>query len=136
MRLLSLLQMVEESVVQRAPRMMTAPTRRQANYAAGRARMLCADGSSLLLHGFPLADGQLCIKATGCNAAGESVMERVVYASAPGFEWRDAADTLAETWIAALAAQPLPEGRHSAGQAEGTTDAAPADSSDELAATG
>ncbi|HEY0946977.1 MAG TPA: hypothetical protein VGD81_16975 [Opitutaceae bacterium] len=131
MRLLSLLQLVEDSVAERAPQLVAAPTRRQANYAAGRARMVCADGSSLLLQGFPLADGQLCIKATGCNAAGEAVIGQEIYASAPGFEWRDAADSLAEAWVSALAAQPAPGGAEAKRDEEPMAD----DASDELAAT-
>lgn len=135
MRLLSLLQLVEDSVVQRAPRLMTAPVRRQANYGEGRARMLCGDGSSLLLHAFPLADGQLCIKAIGYDAKAEPVLEHVIYASAPGFEWNQAAEALAEAWLTALAARAAPVTRVTSADEE-ATDAGSEASSDELAAAG
>lgn len=105
MRLLSLLQLVEGCLVHLAPGMMAVPPRRQANYGAGRARMLCGDGCSLLLHAFPLADGQLCIKAIGYDAKAEPLLEHVIYASAPGFLWSRAAEELAELWVAALEAQ-------------------------------
>ena len=134
MRLLSLLQLVEGCLVHLAPSMVTVPTRRQANYTAGRARLLCSDGSSLLLHAFPLADGQLCIKATGYDAKADPVIEHVIYASAPGFVWMRAAEELAELWVAALEAQAARDSEIRSTPDAATAEAADAD--DELAATG
>jgi hypothetical protein len=128
-RLLSLLTLIESSLSEHeAPSVSRGRPARTVNFHKGLARLSFNDGSgSILLQGFTLADGQICVKAilewTGAGRPGvQSVYPK------EGFNWAGAACRIAEAW---MDGPPAPES-----QASASAMAEPTDDSASLAAAG
>ena len=99
-RLLSLLTLIESALSQNeSTSVAKGRPSRTVNFHKGLARVVFNDGSgSILLQGFTLADGQICVKAmlewTGASKPGvQSVYPK------EGFNWAGAAHRIAEAWM-------------------------------------
>ncbi|MGC4072497.1 MAG: hypothetical protein QM760_08270 [Nibricoccus sp.] len=99
-RLLSLLTLIESSLSQNeAPSVAKGRPMRTVNFHKGLARLSFNDGSgSILLQGFTLADGQICVKAMLEWAGVVKPGVQSVYPS-EGFNWAGAAHRIAEAWM-------------------------------------
>lgn len=99
-RLLSLLTLIESSLSQNeAPSVAKGRPARTVNFHKGLARLSFNDGSgSILLQGFTLADGQICVKAMLEWAGSAKSGVQSVYPK-EGFNWAGAACRIAEAWM-------------------------------------
>jgi hypothetical protein len=94
-RLLSLLALIEDALA--AGSCSGAPLR-SADFRKGIARMTFpADGGSVLVQNFQLADGQLCVRVK-LDRPGALAWEGAIYPQAKGFDWSDAAARIALNW--------------------------------------
>jgi hypothetical protein len=110
-RLLSLLTLIETSLSEHeAASVAKGRPGRTVNFHKGLARMSFNDGSgSILLQGFTLADGQICVKAMleWAGAARSGVQS--IYPK-EGFNWAGAACRVAEAWMDGPPAEEAPVG--------------------------
>jgi hypothetical protein len=98
-RLLSLLSLIEAQLKQYEAPGISSGLQRTVSFHKGLARLMFCDGSgSILLQGFSLADGQICVKAmitwTGQTVTGT----HSIYPTAQ-FNWLGAADRVAQMWM-------------------------------------
>lgn len=94
-RLLSLLALIEGALAEDAR--PGAPLR-SADFRKGIARMTFpADGGSVLVQNFQLADGQLCVRVKLARP-GAVAWEGAIYPQVKGFDWSDAAARIALNW--------------------------------------
>jgi len=99
-RLLSLLTLIESSLSEHeASSVAKGRPMRTVNFHKGLARLSFNDGSgSILLQGFTLADGQICVKAMLEWAGASQPGVQSVYPK-EGFNWAGAACRIAEAWM-------------------------------------
>jgi hypothetical protein len=99
-RLLSLLTLIESSLSEHeASSVAKGRPMRTVNFDKGLARLSFNDGSgSILLQGFTLADGQICVKAMLEWAGATEAGVQSVYPK-EGFNWAGAACRIAEAWM-------------------------------------
>ncbi len=101
-RLLSVLNAVEQALVLNDSPSIAQRPERFVNYQKGVARMTFVDGSgSITLQNFTLADGEICLRAEFVWAkSGQYVGSLSVYPTAENFNWIQAAEKLADAWVA------------------------------------
>lgn len=99
-RLLSLLTLIESSLADHGSEAVArGRPSRTVNFHKGLARMSFNDGSgSILLQGFTLADGQICVKAMLEWKGIERPGMQAVYPT-EHFNWPGAACRIAEAWM-------------------------------------
>ncbi len=99
-RLLSLLTLIESALSQNeSPSVAKGRPMRTVNFHKGLARLSFNDGSgAILLQGFTLADGQICVKAMLEWAGASKPGVQSVYPK-EDFNWSGAAHRIAEAWM-------------------------------------
>ncbi|MFT3783356.1 MAG: hypothetical protein QM790_15200 [Nibricoccus sp.] len=105
-RLLTLLGLIETSLVNQGSRAVANPPSRAISFHKGVARMTFADGAgAIMLQNFTLADGQICVRAVFSWGAETEAGNYSIYPR-DNFDWHAAADQIANAW---LSGKPLPE---------------------------
>jgi hypothetical protein len=91
-RLLSLLSLIEAALSE------GTAVARAADYRKGLARMSFADGGSVAVQNFSMADGQLCLRLELRPAGAVKARETAIYPRPGTFDWSAEAERIAREW--------------------------------------
>lgn len=98
-RLLSFLSKIETALIEQGCASASSRVQRSVSYHKGLARLSFADGGSISLQSFTLADGQVCLKAALLWPGRDEAVVHAIYPHGDQHDWKASAEAVASVWM-------------------------------------